>query len=306
MTQTATPTTPRPAGGPLSAIFADIKLSHSVFALPFALIGLVVGTRGRWPDAAFLGWVLAAMVLARSAAMGFNRLADRRFDATNPRTRGRALPAGRVSPRAMTAFVVACSAGFVAVAGRFGTACLVLAPLVLVVLFAYSLTKRFTALAHAFVGLALALSPPAAYLAARGSVDADVTGVLLVAGAVLLWVGGFDIIYACQDVEHDRREGLHSIPSRLGTGRALAIARAAHVGMIALLALAVHGQGWGTLSWVAVGLVTVLLVVEHALVWGGDLSRVNAAFFTVNGIVSLVFGALVVLDLTGRADALWP
>jgi len=290
----------------LAPILGDIRFAHSIFALPFALIGLLVGTRGRLPDARLFVLVVAAMVLARSAAMGFNRLVDQRFDATNPRTHGRAIPSGRTTPAAMTAFVAVCSFGFVAVAAQFGTACLALAPLVLLVLFAYSLTKRFTAAAHAFVGLALALSPPAAYLAARGQVDTDVASVLWIAGAVLLWVAGFDVIYACQDVEHDRREQLHSLPARLGPARALAVARLAHVGMLVLLALAVHRQGLGALSWAAVALVGLLLAVEHGLVRGGDLSRVNSAFFTVNGIVSLLFSGLVTTDICLRADVLWP
>jgi len=287
-------------------IFADIRLSHSVFALPFAAIGLLIGTRGRAPSLEFTGLIVLAMVLARSAAMAFNRLADHRFDATNPRTQGRALPSGRVSRGAMIAFLVICSVGFVAVASRFGVVCLALSPLVLLALFAYSLTKRFTLLAHGFVGFALALSPPAAYLAARGSVGPDVGGVLWVALAVLLWVTGFDIIYACQDVEHDRRERLHSIPARIGVGRALVVARLVHAGMIGALCFAVAGQEWGMLSWAAVALVTVLLVIEHSLVSPQDLSRVNASFFTVNGIVSLCFSALVISDITLRAHELWP
>jgi 4-hydroxybenzoate polyprenyltransferase len=288
------------------SIFADIRLSHSVFALPFAAIGLLIGTRGRPPGLGFSALVVLAMVLARSAAMAFNRLADHRFDETNPRTEGRALPSGRVSRGAMITFLIVCSGGFILVASRFGTLCLALSPLVLVALFAYSLTKRFTILAHGFVGFALALSPPAAYLAARGSIDPDVTGVLWVALAVLLWVTGFDIIYACQDVEHDRAEHLHSIPASLGVPRALFVARLVHVGMIVALCLAVSGQGWGTLSWVAVGLVTVLLVIEHSMVSPNDLSRVNASFFTVNGIVSIAFSALVMTDIALRATQLWP
>jgi 4-hydroxybenzoate polyprenyltransferase len=290
----------------LRSIFADIRLSHSIFALPFAAIGLLIGTRGRAPSLAFIGLVALAMVLARSAAMAFNRLADHRFDGTNPRTRERALPAGRVSRRAMIAFLALCSVGFVLVASRFGSACLALSPLVLAALFTYSLTKRFTMFAHAFVGFALALSPPAAYLAARGTVDPDVVGVLWVALAVLLWVTGFDIIYSCQDVEHDRRERLHSIPARLGVRRALIVARLAHVGMIIALCMAVAGQGWGALSWAAVGLVTILLALEHSLVSPTDLSRVDASFFTLNGIVSVAFAALVIADISLRAPQLWP
>ena len=290
---------PAPVSGPrgAAAILADIRLSHSIFALPFAAIGLLVGTGGEVPSWTLAAKILAAMVLARSAAMGFNRLTDARFDATNPRTRGRALPSGRVSRRAMIGFVVVTSLGFVAVAGSLSTLCLALSPVVLAVLFFYSLTKRFTPWAHLFVGLALGLSPPAAYLAARGSVEADVISVLWLALAVLLWVGGFDIIYACQDVEHDRREGLSALPARLGPERALSVARWLHVAMLVAVGLAGVSGGWSTLGWVAVALVAVLLVVEHALVWGGDLSRVDAAFFTINGLVSVAFGGLVGADL---------
>lgn len=290
----------------LAAILADIKLGHSVFALPFAAIGLLVGTRGELPDLSLAGRIVLAMVLARSAAMGWNRFADARLDATNPRTANRALPAGRVSRRTMLAFVLACALGFQLVAATFGPWCAALAPLVLVVLLGYSLTKRFTSLAHLFVGLALALSPPAAYLAARGGVEADVVPVLWLALAVLLWVAGFDIIYACQDVEHDRSMGLHALPARLGPLRALGLARLLHAGMLGALAFATSGAGLGPLAWAGVVLVAVLLAVEHGLVRGGDLSRVDAAFFTVNGVVSLAFAALVCADLLGRGAAPWP
>jgi 4-hydroxybenzoate polyprenyltransferase len=284
----------------LREILADIKLAHSVFALPFAFIGLVIGTRGQLPDSWLLAKVVGAMVLARSAAMGWNRVADRRLDSTNPRTQGRALPSGRVSTRSMAAFVIVTSAGFVAIAASINPLCLWLSPIVLAVLFVYSLSKRFTDLAHVFVGLALALSPPAAYVAARGSIDADVQPVLWLGLAVLCWVAGFDIIYACQDIEHDRREGLRSLPARLGAGRALWIARGLHVLMLGALALTVAGAGLGALSWTAVAIVAVLLAIEHRIVTPTRLSRVNAAFFTVNGVVSIFFGTLVVMDLLSR------
>ena len=285
---------------PLRHILADIKLAHSVFALPFAAVGLIVGLAGRPLTLLLLAQVLAAMVLARSAAMGWNRLADRRFDASNPRTSGRALPAGRVSARAMAIFVLACTAGFLLVAASLNRLCLLLAPIVLAVLWIYSLSKRFTAAAHLFVGLALALSPPAAYVAARGSVQADIVPVLWLSLAVLLWVSGFDVIYACQDIEHDRRTGLCSLPARLGLRRALLAARLLHASMLVTLVLAARAGGLGALSWLAIGLVATLLVIEHALVRGGDLRHVNAAFFTVNGAVSLLFGALVSADLLWR------
>jgi 4-hydroxybenzoate polyprenyltransferase len=285
---------------PLVAILADIRLAHSVFALPFAMLGLLIGTRGRPPAPLLLVQVVAAMLLARSAAMGCNRLADRHFDAANPRTRGRALPAGRVSPRAMLLFVVACSAGFVAIAGTISRICLLLSPLVLAVLGAYSLSKRVTPYAHLLLGFALALSPPAAYLAARGGVDADVGSVLWLGAAVLFWVAGFDVIYACQDIEHDRREGLHSLPARHGAGPALWIARGLHALMLCALGATAWTAGLGPLSWLACVLVGVLLAWEHGLVTAMDMRRVDTAFFTANGLLSLGFAALVGTDLLWR------
>ncbi len=289
------------AAGSFTLILRDIKLSHSVFALPFAGLGLLIGTRGEVPPTLLLIKVLAALVLARSAAMGFNRLVDRHFDATNPRTQQRALPAGAVSASQMAVFTAACALGFIAVAGTLGQLCLLLAVPVLLVLFGYSLTKRFTMWAHLFVGLALALAPPAAYLAARGGhVAGDVVAVLWLAFAVLCWVAGFDVIYACQDIEHDRREGLRSLPARLGVGPALLLARLLHGGMLLALVQTVRTAGLGTPSWIGVGLVAALLVVEHGLVAGGNLRRANAAFFTVNGVVGVLFGLLM------GADLLWP
>lgn len=288
------------ASASLRAIVADIKLAHSVFALPFALVGLLFGTRGRWPEPLLLAKVVAALVLARSAAMGWNRLLDRHVDATNPRTARRALPAGRLRPAAMAAFVAVCSALFVAVAGTINRPCLLLSPAVLAVLLLYSFGKRVTDFTHLLLGLALALAPPAAYLAARGAVEPDVVPVLWLSAAVLCWVAGFDILYACQDVEHDRRTGLHSIPARLGVPRALLVARTLHAGMAAALAATALSAHLGTLGWIAVGVVAALLLLEHRLVGAGDLSRIDAAFFTANGLVSVVFALLVGADLLWR------
>lgn len=284
----------------LVAIVRDIKLSHSVFALPFAALGLLWGTRGEPPSLSLVLRIVAAMVFARSAAMAFNRLADHRFDATNPRTAERALPAGRVSRASMSMFVVVCSIGFVALASTFGRLCLWLSPVVLAVLFGYSLTKRVTRWAHLFVGLALALSPPAAYLAARGAIEADVVPVLWISLAVVGWVAGFDVIYACQDVDHDRSEGLFSLPSRIGVMRALGIARGMHAVMVLALVGVGLSAGLGALGWIGIGIVVALLVVEHSLVAGGDLSRLDAAFFTLNGVVSCVFAVFVGADLLWR------
>lgn len=284
----------------LTEILSDIKLGHSVFALPFAVLGLLLGTGGRPPSPLLLVQMVSAMILARSAAMAFNRLVDRRFDATNPRTRARALPAGRVTPRAVLVFVLVCSTAFIAVAGTINALCLTLSPAVLLVLFLYSLTKRVTQFAHLAVGLALALSPPAAYLAARGSVDADVVAVLWLGAAVLFWVAGFDVIYACQDIDHDRREGLQSLPARHGAHRAIWCARGLHVLMLACLVLTASTAGLGPLSWLAIGLVAALLVWEHGMVSADDLRRVDAAFFTANGLVSILFSVLVGTDLLWR------
>jgi len=284
----------------LRTILADIKLSHSVFALPFALVGLLFGTRGRWPEPWLLAKVVAALVLARSAAMGWNRLLDRHLDASNPRTAGRALPAGRLRPAAMALFVAGCSLLFVTVSSSINRLCLLLSPAVLAVLLLYSLGKRLTDLTHLMLGLALALAPPAAYVAARGSIDADVGPVLWLSGAVLCWVAGFDILYACQDIEHDRRTGSHSIPARLGVARALAVARALHVGMVLALTATALSAGLGPLGWAAVALVAALLLIEHRLVAPDDLSRLDAAFFTTNGLVSVAFALLVGADLLWR------
>ena len=284
----------------LPAILADIKLAHSVFALPFAVIGLLVGTRGAWPEPLLWLQILLAMVLARSTAMAANRLADARFDATNPRTEGRALPSGRVARGQMRLFAWTCAAGFVGVAYWIAPLCGALAPAVLLVLCGYSYAKRFTPLAHLWLGAALALSPAAAYLAARGEVGRDVIPVFWLCAAVMCWVAGFDIIYACQDIEHDRREGLASLPARLGVTGALWISRLLHLGMLLALVQLVSAAGLGAPSWLGIAVVALLLVVEHGLVSGGDLSRVNAAFFTVNGSVGLLFGLFV------GADLLWP
>lgn len=288
------------AGASLRAIALDIKLSHSVFALPFALVGLLFGTRGRWPEPLLLVKVIAALVLARSAAMGWNRLLDRHLDASNPRTAGRALPAGRLHPGAMGAFVLTCALGFVAVSGSINRLCLLLSPAVLAVLFAYSFGKRLTDLTHLLLGLSLALAPPAAYLAARGGIEPDVVPVLWLSAAVLCWVAGFDILYACLDAEHDRRAGLHSLPARLGVARALSVARWLHAGMVLALAATAATAHLGPLGWAAVALVAALLLLEHRLVRSGDLSRIDAAFFTANGLISVVFALLVGADLLWR------
>ncbi|MFT7465440.1 MAG: 4-hydroxybenzoate polyprenyltransferase [Pseudohongiellaceae bacterium] len=290
----------------LTSILADIKVAHSIFALPFAAIGLLVGTRGQAPGWGLSLAILGSMILARSAAMGFNRLVDHQFDVSNPRTAGRALPSGRVSRQSMIVFVVSCSLGFVVLAGFLGELCLLLSPVVLVVLFAYSLAKRVTTMAHVVLGFALALAPPAAYLAARGSIESDVVGVLWFALAVLLWVAGFDIIYACQDVDHDRKLGLYAVPAKFGTLRALALSRVLHLAMIGCLLVGAHALHLETLTSAGIVATALILIVEHGLVRGGRLERIDAAFFTMNGVVGLVFAGCVGSELILRASQLWP
>jgi 4-hydroxybenzoate polyprenyltransferase len=259
-----------------------VRLSHSVFALPFALASMTLAARGgvRWQQVL---WIVVAMVAARSAAMGFNRLADHELDARNPRTAGRELPRGALTRGEVWAFVGLSAGLLVLAAAMLNPLCLALSPLALAIVFAYSYTKRFTSLSHVVLGLALGIAPVGAWLAVRG--ELALTPVVL-ALAVLAWVAGFDVIYACQDAEFDRREGLHSLPARLGIGRALHLARALHVMAVALLALIYRLAPLHPIYLAGVALVALLLVYEHRLVRPDDLSRVDAAFFTVNGWIS--------------------
>jgi len=271
-----------------------IKFSHSVFALPFALASAALAARQgfRWGQ---IGWILVAMVGARSAAMGFNRLADHAIDARNPRTAGRELPAGRLSRGEVWAFVLISAAALLVAAWRLSPLCLALAPLALLVVFGYSYTKRFTPLSHLFLGLGLALAPVGAWLAIRGSIALPP---LVLGLAVLAWVAGFDTIYACQDVDFDRRHGLHSLPARLGVRRALAVARLLHALAVGLLAALYWAAPLHAGYIAGVALVALLLVYEHSLVRHDDLSRVDAAFFTVNGWISLGYLGITLLAVT--------
>ena len=281
-----------------------IRFSHTLFALPFALLSAVMAwriTTFRWPE--LLG-ILLCMITARSFAMAFNRLADRRLDATNPRTAGRHLPEGILTVWQVAAFAGASAAAFVASTLLFlpNRLPLYLAAAVLMFLAGYSFAKRFTALAHFWLGTALALSPVAAWIAIRGEEllanPADILPALVLGGAVLTWVAGFDVIYSCQDYDADRAAGLHSIPASLGIPMALRLAAACHlltVVLLAFLPLAYPLLGW--LYWLALVAVAGLLVYEHALVRPDDLSRVNAAFFYVNAIISLGLFAIGTLDL---------
>jgi 4-hydroxybenzoate polyprenyltransferase len=279
-----------------------VRFSHTVFALPFALLAAVLAWRDepfRWPD--LLG-ILLCMVLARSAAMAFNRLADRRLDAANPRTAGRHLPAGLLSLGTVIAFTLVCCVGFVAATLLFllrdppNPWPLYLSGPVLLFVLGYSLTKRFTSLAHFWLGAALMLAPVAAWIAVKGL--ADMTVPLLLGSAVLFWVAGFDILYACQDAAFDAEHGLHSVPARLGVPASLRVAALCHAAMVGLLVglyFASPHLGWVFLA----GLVLIggLLVYEHSLVRADDLTRVNRAFFHVNGVISVGLLVLVLVQL---------
>jgi len=267
-----------------------IKFEHSVFALPFALTGALLAVRdsGLSPSqvGGKLGWIVAAMVAARSAAMAFNRLADAAIDARNPRTRQRALPAGLLSRSFTWGFVAASSAVFVAAAAALNPLCLKLAPVALAVVLLYSYTKRFTSFSHLVLGFCLGMAPAAAWIAIRGKLDPPV---LLLTVAVSCWTAGFDIIYSCQDYEFDRAERLYSLPARVGIGPSLWAARLLHAGMLAALLALAELLELGSLSLAGIAVVAALLIYEHSLVKPHDLSRVNAAFFTVNGCVSVLF-----------------
>jgi 4-hydroxybenzoate polyprenyltransferase len=267
-----------------------IKFEHSVFALPFALTGALLA----WRDAAFstdrLGWrilwIVVAMVSARSAAMAFNRILDAEIDGRNPRTRMRHLPAGLLSRTFAWGFVGVSVLVFLLSARLLNPLCFRLAPVALGVVFLYSFTKRFTSLSHVVLGFALGIAPAAAWIAMRDSLDPRI---LWLTAAVTLWTAGFDIIYSCQDYDFDRREGLFSLPKRFGIAGALWIARAFHVGMVVCLLALVAAFQLGVLALAGVAAVVALLLYEHRLVKADDLSRVDAAFFTVNGYVSVLF-----------------
>jgi len=269
-----------------------IKFEHSIFALPFAGVGALLAVR----DAGYavphlvakLAWIAVAMVSARSAAMSFNRLLDADVDARNPRTQARHLPSGVLTKSFAWAFLGAATLLFLVAARMLSPLCLALAPAALVVLWGYSFTKRFTTFSHLVLGLALGIAPAAAWIALRGSLD---WRILPLTAAVMLWTAGFDIIYACQDYEFDVAEGLFSYPRRFGIAGALAIARGFHILMLMCLLALVYTFGLGPISLAGVAAVAALLAYEHSLVKPHDLSRVNAAFFTVNGYVSvLLFG----------------
>ena len=267
-----------------------IKFEHSVFALPFALTGALLAFRDGGYEASGMGvklaWIVVAMVGARSAAMAFNRLVDAGIDGRNPRTRMRQLPAGLLSRGFAWGFVAAASAVFVLAAAALNPLCLMLSPLALGIVFFYSYTKRFTSFAHLVLGFSLGIAPAAAWIAIRGALDPRI---LWLTAAVTFWTAGFDVIYACQDFDFDRAEGLFSVPRVIGIASALRLAQALHVVMILCLLALVNVLHLGALALAGIAAIAGLLIYEHSLVKANDLSRVNAAFFTMNGYVSVLF-----------------
>lgn len=273
-----------------------IKWEHSVFALPFALTGAMLAARG-WPPARVVFWIVMCMVTARSAAMAFNRLADADLDAANPRTSRRALPAGELTRTFVLSFTVLSSCAFLGSAAMLNRLTLQLAPVALAVVLLYSYMKRITRWSHLVLGLALGIAPSAAWIAVRGRLDGRAVLLTLI---VLLWVGGFDVLYACQDFEHDRKAGLYSVPQAFGLVGAFWIARAMHLGVAALLLFFLHAFRLGSVAAIGVGLCIALLGYEHAIVSPRDLRRLNAAFFTLNGVISVVLFLFVAADILLR------
>ena len=266
-----------------------IKFEHSVFALPFALTGALLAARYAgpgWPRWSQIGWIVVAMVGARSAAMTMNRIADLEFDRRNPRTAGRPLVTGALTLRFAWVFTLISSAVLVLAAWQLNRLAFILSPVALAALFTYSYTKRFTSYSHLVLGFCLGMAPAAAWIAVSGSLD---WRMVVLCAAVTLWVAGFDVLYALQDVDFDRGAGLHSIPQRFGISRALAIARAMHVTVVALLSWLAWSFQLAWPAWAGVAAVAALLIYEHSLVAEDDLSRLNAAFFTTNGFISILF-----------------
>lgn len=280
--------------GQLKDYFSLVKFAHTAFALPFALIGYTLGVMAAGFNPWILAAVLACMVFARNAAMGFNRVIDRRFDMRNPRTAGREIPAGKISVRAGKWFVILNSAAFIAVAATFNWLTLVLSPVVLIVVLGYSYTKRFTALCHMVLGLGLAIAPSAAYIAVTGTLT--ITPVCI-SVLVLTWVSGFDIIYALQDAGFDREERLHSVPAALGVRGALWVSVLLHVVTVAMVFVvgSLLGNGW--LYWTGAAVFLGLLVYQHLIVRPGDLSRIGAMFGLTNGLASIAYATFVILYL---------
>ena len=287
-------------GGRIKTVLEMIKFEHSVFALPFALTGALLAARATqhgWPTARQILWIVIAMVVARSAAMTMNRIADLRYDRENPRTKQRALATGALSLDFAWGFTLVAVVLFFIAAWQLNPLALKLAPLAIAILFFYSFTKRFTNWSHLFLGFALGISPAAAWIAITGGLDLRM---LILCGAVTLWVGGFDVLYACQDVDYDQQAGLFSIPTKFGIATALLIARAMHAGVIGLLGWLAFSFGLPWPAWMGIAVVAALLAYEHSLVKANDLSKLDAAFFTVNGYISMLF-----LLFWGAATAVW-
>lgn len=286
--------------GRIRTILEMIKFEHSVFALPFALTGALLAARATahgWPTPRQIAWIIVAMVAARTAAMTINRIADLRYDKENPRTKMRALATGALSVSFAWTFTLVAVALFFVAAWQLNRLALQLAPVALAVLFFYSYTKRFTNWSHLFLGFALGISPAAAWIAVTGSLD---WRMLILCAAVTIWVGGFDVLYACQDVEFDKEAGLYSVPRRFGIAKALWVARVMHVGVVLLLSWLAASFGLPWPAWAGIVVVAGLLGYEHSLLKANDLSKLNAAFFTVNGYISMLF-----LLFWGAAAAFW-
>jgi len=278
-----------------------IKWQHSIFVLPFAMIGAVLAAQGL-PSGAKIAWIIVCMVTARSAAMAFNRWADADLDASNPRTASRAIPAGLLSRNFVAVFVAIMAGLFIVAAAQLNREALLLSPLALAILFFYSYTKRFTRWSHLFLGLAMGIAPAAAWIAVRGALD---TRILVLTAAVLFWGAGFDVLYSCQDVDHDRSAKLNSIPSSLGLEGAFWLARAMHLLMIGMLVWLAKIFSLGGIAWSGIALVAVLLLCEHLIVSPRDIRRLNAAFFTMNGVIAVLFFFFVAADmLLHRSPAL--
>ncbi len=282
----------------LGATLEMIKWEHSIFALPFALTAAFLASSG-WPPPAKLFWIVVCMVLARSAGMAFNRWADAELDARNPRTKMRSIPAGTLRKNFVGGFTLMASLLFLLAASRLNRLTFLLAPIALALILAYSYTKRFTRWSHLVLGLVLGSAPAAAWIAVRGSLNPSILVLTLI---VLCWVGGFDMLYACQDAEHDRQVGLKSVPATIGVAGAFWFARALHASMLLLTIWFMHLFALGPLAWAGAFIVAALLLYEHLIVSPHDLSRMNAAFFTMNGIISIVFFLSVAAGLLTQSN----
>jgi len=277
-------------------VLEAIKFEHTIFALPFALMGLVYAAEGV-PDARTLGWILVAMVGARTAAMAFNRIVDRTIDALNPRTRQRALPAGLLTVRQMATLMAGAIVAFVYAAWQLNWLCFWLSPVALAIILGYSYSKRFTPLSHYWLGLSLGIAPSATWIAVRGTLELPP---ILLTLAVALWVAGFDILYSLQDYEFDKQYGLRSLPETLGKAQAIAVSRLSHLLCIGLFALAGYTLHVGWLYYVGVAFAALMLAYEQSLVKPDDLSKLDLAFFTMNGYVSIGLFLFSLLERMGR------